>query len=107
VVTVSAALIVVYGLGAALGPLGASLVIHVLGARGLFIFIAGVGLLFGVVAYLRRGADEVPVEAQEPFVPMISTSPVINALDPRADEEQVAGLGDDVANDGPEDDTQT
>lgn len=94
VVTVSAALIVVYGLGAALGPLGASGLMFVLGAKGLFIFIAVVGLLFGLVTYLRREEEAVPVEAQEPFVPVISTSPVINNLDPRADEEQVASLED-------------
>lgn len=94
VVTVSAALIVVYGLGAALGPLGASGLMFVLGQQGLFIFIAVVGLLFGIVTYLRREAEVVPVEAQEPFVPVLSTSPVINNLDPRADEEQVASLED-------------
>lgn len=92
VVTVSAALIVVYGLGAALGPLGASAVIYAMGASGLFVFIAGVGLIFGLVTYLRREAGVVSVEEQEPFVPVVSTSPVINNLDPRADEEQVATL---------------
>lgn len=94
VVTVSAALIVVYGLGAALGPLGASVLIYALGARGLFVFIAGVGLVFGLITYLRREAEVVPVEAQEPFVPVVSTSPVINNLDPRADDEQVSTLED-------------
>ncbi|MBW3566788.1 MAG: MFS transporter [Proteobacteria bacterium] len=92
VVTVSAALIVVYGLGAALGPLGASAVIYAMGASGLFVFIAGVGLIFGLVTYLRREAGVVSVEEQEPFVPVVSTSPVINNLDPRADEEQVVTL---------------
>lgn len=92
VVTVSAALIVVYGLGAALGPLGASAVVYAMGASGLFVFIAGVGLIFGLVTYLRREAEAVSVEEQEPFVPVVSTSPVINNLDPRADEEQVATL---------------
>lgn len=94
VVTVSAALIVVYGLGAATGPLGASVLIAFIGPRGLFVFIAAVGLLFGIATYLRRGEDEVSVEAQEPFVPVFSTSPIINALDPRADEEQVSVLED-------------
>lgn len=94
VVTVSAALIVVYGLGAAIGPLGASAVMFALGKQGLFIFIAVVGLLFGLVTYLRREDEVIPVEAQEPFVPLVSTSPVINNLDPRADEEQVASLED-------------
>jgi len=92
VVTVSAALIVIYGLGAATGPLGASVLIYLLGPQGLFVFIGAVGLLFGFAVWLRRGAEEVPVEQQEPFVAVVSTSPVINALDPRADEEQVTTL---------------
>ncbi|HEX6930211.1 MAG TPA: MFS transporter [Gammaproteobacteria bacterium] len=96
VVTVSAALIVVYGLGAALGPIAASALIYGLGARALFIFISIVGLLFGIVAYLRRGADAVSVDAQEPFVAVPTTaSPVINVMDPRADDEQVAVLDDE------------
>lgn len=95
VVTVSAALIVVYGLGAALGPIGASGVVYVTGARGMLLFISGVGLLFGIAAYVRRAAEKVPVEAQEPFVAVPSTaSPVITTLDPRADEEQVPSLED-------------
>ncbi|HEX7046244.1 MAG TPA: MFS transporter [Gammaproteobacteria bacterium] len=90
VVTVSAALIVVYGLGAAIGPISASGLVYLLGPRGLFVFIASAGLLFGLVAWLKRTEEEVSVEDQEPFVPVPSTaSPIITTLDPRADEEQV------------------
>src|SRR5690606_29951239 len=97
VVTVSAALIVVYGLGAAIGPIAASGVVYGLGPRGLFVFIASVGLLFGIVTWLRRTEEEVAVEDQEPFVAVPSTaSPIITTLDPRADEEQVAILEDVV-----------
>jgi MFS family permease len=93
VVTVSAALIMIYGLGAALGPIGASGLVYLLGPRGLFLFIGSIGLLFGIVVYLHRGAETVPVEAQEPFVAVPTTaSPVINTMDPRADFEQVTTL---------------
>ncbi|HEX7029044.1 MAG TPA: MFS transporter [Gammaproteobacteria bacterium] len=96
VVTVSAALIVVYGLGAAVGPIVASGVVYAFGPRGLFMFVAAVGLLFGIVAWLRRMEEEVAVEDQEPFVAVPSTaSPIITTLDPRADEEQVAVLEDE------------
>ncbi len=98
VVTVSAALIMLYGLGAALGPIGASGLVYLVGPRGLFLFIAGVGLVFGVVAYFRREEEPVPVEAQEPFVAVPTTaSPVINTMDPRADFEQVRELGEEDA----------
>lgn len=92
VVVVSAALIVVYGLGAALGPLGASTVMFFVGPQGLFLFTASVALLFGVSAYLLRGREPVSVEEQEPFVLQTATSPLINTMDPRADDEQVTEL---------------
>lgn len=92
VVVVSAALLVFYGLGAVIGPLLAAAMIYPLGQVGLFAFIAAAGLLYGVVAYIRRGFEAVAVHEQDPFVAVASSSPVINSLDPRADEDQVTEL---------------
>src|SRR5690606_37011265 len=93
VVVVSAALLVVYGLGATIGPLLASVAMWLLGARGLFLFVATVALLFSLVALLSRRVEPEAVAAQEPFVSVPpSTSPVINTLDPRAGEEQARVL---------------
>lgn len=90
IVTVSAALLLVYGLGAGFGPMLASSMMVPLGSEGLQLFIATVGLLYGVAAYIRRHVEVVAVEDQEPFVAMAQhTSTVIHAMDPRIEEEQV------------------
>lgn len=96
VVVVSAALLVFYGLGAVIGPLLAAAAIYPLGQAGLFAFIATSGLLYGLVTYIRRGFEKVSVEDQEPFVVVTSSSPIINSLDPRADEDQVTELEDEA-----------
>lgn len=90
IVTVSAALLLVYGLGASVGPLLAAGVMWPVGNRGLLLFIAGISLLYGLAAYIRRHFENVSVEDQEPYVAMAEqTSPVIHSMDPRIEEEQV------------------
>lgn len=90
IMTVSAALLLVYGLGAGFGPLLAAAVMWPMGDKGLQLFIAGVGLLYGLAAYIRRHFEEVPVEDQEPFVAMAQqTSTVIHSMHPNIEEEQV------------------
>ena len=90
IVTVSSALLLVYGLGACFGPTIASAVMLPLGADGLQVFIASVAILYGLAAYIRRGAEEVSVEDQEPYIAMPQqASTAIHNLDPRIEEEQV------------------
>ncbi len=89
VLVVSAALIVAYGLGAAGGPLVASILMSIVGVMGLFVFIAGTSLAFGIIVLVYRGIVKAEIPEQEPFVAVPTTSVVINSLDPRADEEQV------------------
>lgn len=92
VLVVSAALIVAYGLGAAGGPLVASILMSIVGVMGLFVFIAGTSLAFGIIVLVYRGIVKAEIPEQEPFVAVPTTSVVINSLDPRADEEQVDEL---------------
>lgn len=90
IVTVSSALLLVYGLGAGFGPTLASVVMLPLGADGLQVFIASVAILYGLAAYIRRGAEDVAVEDQEPYIAMPQqASTAIHNLDPRIEEEQV------------------
>lgn len=88
-VPVSAGLILIYGIGAAAGPLIASMVIDAAGPQGLFLFTGGMAAvvaLFGLYRMTRRQA--VPVDEQGPFVTMNRTTAVIGALDPRAEPEE-------------------
>jgi MFS family permease len=94
-VSTSATLLKVYGVGATLGPLGAAAVMQLVGPQGLFVFMALVCGLTAFVTTLRR-RSRVPVEDQEPFVVMPrAAAGVIAKLDPRADTEAAAAARED------------
>jgi MFS family permease len=82
-VQASAGLLLASALGAALGPLLASVVMDRAGSASLFAFTAGVHLLLaGFVLYrMRRRAAP---EAKAPFVAVPRTSTGLGTLDPRA-----------------------
>ena len=82
-------LVLVYSVGAAVGPVAAALVMTPLGASGLFAFIAfcaAIGGGFGL--WRQRGSAPVPSEEQEPYQAMPQTTPVATALDPRVPEAE-------------------
>jgi len=77
-------LVLIYSIGAAIGPLIGALAMSALGPSGLFIFIAlcaaaacGFGLWRQIVA------QPVPEAAQQPYQSMPRTTPMAAALDPR------------------------
>ncbi len=84
-VPASAALILAYGIGASLGPLGAAGTMAWLGPRGLFVFVLAVAGITGIIVMLNRREIAVSIEDQSPFVAMPRTSAVIANLDPRTE----------------------
>ncbi len=95
-VVVSGTLLLVYGIGAIIGPLAAGQVMHFMGPLGLFKYMGAVFLATGAFAVWRmtqRAA--VPIEEQASFVPAPSTTPVVMELDPNAEPSQ-AGTGPDA-----------
>lgn len=91
IVAASAGLLLSYGLGTCVGPLGGSLAMHVFGPAGLFLFNAGcMGLLLAYGLYRVGSSEDVPVEEQEEYVsaPAVAT-PVIVEIDPRNEEFEV------------------
>lgn len=84
-VATSSTLIKAYGVGAVTGPVGASLLMGLLGAPGLFVFVA-IACGAGALALLfRQRQDEEPTTQQRPFLSMPrSGSALISALDPRS-----------------------
>lgn len=98
-VPASAALILAYGIGASLGPLGAAATMVWLGPKGLFVFVLAIAVLAGTVVMLNRREVAVSVEEQSPFVAMPRTSAVIANLDPRAEEEVEGSVEETVAGD--------
>lgn len=79
-------LLLLNGIGAALGPIIAGALTELAGPRSLFVYLGLVYGLLGVYAgYRMRVALPIPVEEQAEFVPMARTSPQAVELDPRAD----------------------
>lgn len=88
-VRTSGGLIVAYGVGAALGPLGASALMNVQGPGALFAFTGVVALttaVFAVWRMQRRAA--VPLADQAEFQALPRTTPVLCEMDPRAEPEE-------------------
>lgn len=80
-VAASGRLVLLYSVGAAVGPLGAALLMSLAPSRGLFLFIAicaAVTLVFG----LWRQAATLPVPDQQDFQIVPRTTPVASLLDP-------------------------
>lgn len=94
IVAASAALITAYGVGAAMGPPAAAVLMEAMGPSGLFAFtgsIAAATALFAIWRMLRRGP--VPAEEQVRFLPLPRTTPVAGGLDPRGEAEPLADAG--------------
>ena len=95
-VAVSAALLFLWGIGAALGPIAGGWAIAWLGASGLFYYIAALGLITGLAAW-AQGSDPAPV--RQPYRTMTRTTAAITDLDPRVHEADQAIPAPDGATD--------
>ncbi len=87
-VATSGGLVMAYGVGATLGPLGASAAMSLLGGVALFAFTGAVALstaLFSLWRMSRREAP--PIEDQGDFRPVPRTTPLASKLDPRANPD--------------------
>ncbi len=97
-VAVAAALLFLWGIGAALGPIAGGWAIAWLGGSGLFYYIASLGLITSLAAW-AQGTDPAPV--YQPYRTMSRTTPVIIELDPRAHENNVAAPNGSIEGDVP------
>lgn len=89
VVEVSSGLLLVYGLGATIGPAAAGLFMDGIGPRGWLVYLCLTLLLLGLYAlYNMYRWPPAPVEAQGDFVPMLRTSQVALELQPRAEHTE-------------------
>lgn len=87
-VEVSSGLLLFVGVGAVIGPLLASKLIQHFGQSTLFLFTAIVHGLTGILAYYRMTQrEQVPIEERDNFIAIPLTSPEVNLLDPRSEEQ--------------------
>jgi MFS family permease len=92
-VSAGASLLLVYGFGATVGPLMATVIMEYVGPEGLFLHAAIVFLPLGLYAFYRTfRAKRTPDDETVDFGLVPRTSPMTFVLDPRTDEG-----GDDVA----------
>lgn len=88
-VSASGSLVLAYSAGAAAGPLAAAAVMTLVGAAGLFLFIAacaGGALLFGL--WRQAAALPVPAEEQQSYQVLPRTTPMAAELDALAGAER-------------------
>ena len=89
-VALSAGLLMAYSVGAIFGPIFAAIVMERIGAPGLFVFIAAMGLLLTVFVLWRiRTGHKLPLEEQAAYQAVPRTTPVAYELDPRFEDSQL------------------
>ena len=90
IVPANATLLLCFGIGTIVGPIGSSALMTTIGPSGLFVFAALILLVLAArAAYYLRHQPQLPVTEQERCVavPSVST-PVLMELDPRSDTFQ-------------------
>jgi MFS family permease len=91
-VAASGGLVLAYSIGAAIGPLAGATAMRLAGPPGLYLFIAlcaGATLLFAL--WRQYASLPVPDRLQQPYQVLPRTTPMVAALDPRADEPRPPG----------------
>ena len=90
-VAASGRLLMVYSIGATIGPLLASVLMSIYGPASFFVFESVIAIAYAVFVLFRvRTVSQAPQEDREKFVPLPDISPVAMTLDPRTEPETPA-----------------
>ncbi len=88
-VAASGRLLMVYSIGATIGPLLASALMSVYGPSSFFVFESVIAIIYAIFVLFRiRTAPQKPDGEREKFVPLPDISPVAITLDPRTEPEK-------------------
>jgi MFS family permease len=94
-VEVSSGLLLVFSMGAVIGPLIASFMMRELGHGALFLYSAMAHLSIALVMILRvQQRPKLPIERNERFVSVPKTTPAVFDLDPRGEGQDPSEGGD-------------
>lgn len=81
----------VYSIGATIGPLLAATLMSIYGPYSFFLFESAVAVAYAVyVLFKAMTGPELPEEGRERYVPLPDISPVAMALDPRTEPHGAA-----------------
>lgn len=87
-VAASGCLLMVYSIGATIGPLLASTLMSIYGPYSFFLFESTVAIAYAIFVLFRvRVRPCLPADEREKFVPLPDISPVAMTLDPRTEPE--------------------
>ena len=87
----------VFGIGAVIGPLAASAAMRLAGPQGMFMFVvAAAVLLIAFIAWRTRVRQWAPVVEKEPYILQPATPSAIGDLDPRAEVDEYYDDGPDT-----------
>jgi MFS family permease len=97
IVAASGGFVLVYGIGAVLGPLASSYSMRMIGPSGMFMFIIlAAGLLVLMILSRMRIRQWAHVVEKEPYVPAAETPRAVGDLDPRAEVDDGYDQGPDI-----------
>ena len=97
VVAASGGFVLVFGIGAVIGPLGASAAMRLAGPQGMFVFIiVAAALLILFIVWRTRVRQWAPVVEKEPYILQPETPSAIGDLDPRAEVDEHYDDGPDT-----------
>ncbi len=87
-VAASGRLLMVYSIGATIGPLLASMLMSIFGPASFFVFESVIAILYAIFVLFRvRSAQQPSRGEREKFVPLPDSSPAALTLDPRTEPE--------------------
>ncbi|MGE4430969.1 MAG: MFS transporter [Sphingobium sp.] len=88
-VAASGRLVLIYSVGAAIGPLGGATIMTLTGTSGLFLFIAlCAGMILALGLWRQSTREPVPAAIQQDFQIMPRTTPMATLLDPNTPDEE-------------------
>lgn len=83
-----AAIVLIYSIGAIIGPILASYGMDFLGPRGLFIYMSSIGVILGAYSFYRYlKIKEIPLEEKTPYRNIPRTTPLATELYPKEKEK--------------------
>jgi MFS family permease len=93
-VAASGRLLMVYSIGATVGPLLASALMSIYGPVSFFLFESTVAVLYAVFVFVRASRrPSLPADKRQKYVPLPDVTPIAMGLDPRTDRGFDGGRG--------------
>lgn len=90
-VAASGRLLMIYSIGATMGPLLASTLMAIYGPYTFFLFESAIAVSYAIFVFFSvRARPKLPADEREKFVPLPDISPVAMALDPRTEPEKTS-----------------